>query len=68
RFDMDALTEATGRTFSEAERAEFLTVQRQANRWTFLGSGMTHPNFLATVGGLRPAARARIEEMAPTFS
>jgi hypothetical protein len=28
---------------------------------------MTHRNFLATVEALRPAARARIDEMAPAF-
>lgn len=32
-----------------------------------LGSGMSHPSFLATVGRLRPAARTRLEEVAPAF-
>lgn len=59
---------ATGRVLTEAERNELMAVQRQATRWTFLGSGMTHTNFLATVEALRPAARSRIEEMAPAFS
>ena len=45
----------------------FTTVQRQAKRWTYLGSGMTHRNFLATVGALRPAARTKIEQIAPAF-
>ena len=67
RFDMDALTEATGRSFTQAERAEFITVQRQASRWTFLGSGMTHPNFLEALGRLDPAARTRVEALSAAF-
>jgi hypothetical protein len=67
-FDLDSLERATGRVLSEAERAEFMAVQRQAARWTFLGSGMTHANFLATLQALRPAGRTRVEKMAPAFS
>jgi hypothetical protein len=36
-------------------------------RWTYLGTGMTHPNFLATVEEIKPEARKQIEEMAPAF-
>jgi len=67
-FDLDAFQRASGRILTEAERDAFTAVQRQATRWTFLGSGMTQPNFLASVEALRPAARARIEDLAPTFS
>lgn len=67
-LDLDAFTRASGRSLHGAERDAFLTVQRQATRFTFLGSGMRHPNFLATVGELRPAARAQIEAMTPAFS
>jgi hypothetical protein len=28
---------------------------------------MTHPNFLATLENLQPAARQRIEQVAPAF-
>ena len=49
------------------EQAEFLAVQHQANRWTYLGSGMTHPRFLEMLGELSPAQRKRIEEVAPVF-
>jgi len=67
-FDLDAFQRASARVLTEAERDELMAVQRQATRWTFLGSGMTQANFLASVEALRPAARARIEEMAPAFS
>ena len=41
--------------------------QHQALRWTYIGSGMTHPKFLETLGRLSPAARDRIAEVAPAF-
>jgi hypothetical protein len=66
-FDLDAFTRATGRELNEEEKDQFLRTQLQANRWTYLGSGMTHERFLATLGGLSPAARKRIEEVAPAF-
>lgn len=67
-LDLDAFQRASGRLLAGEERQAFLDVQRQALRWTFLGSGMSHPSFLETVGDLRPAARASIEQMTPTFS
>ena len=66
-FDMQSFEAATGRELSEGERDEFRRVQRQANRWTYLGSGMTHAKVLETFGSLSPAARARIESVAPAF-
>ena len=67
-FDMQALQRAAGRTLNEAEQARFRAIQLQALRWTYLGSAMTHQNFLATVGEFSPSVRKRIEEMAPVFS
>src|SRR5215467_2162244 len=66
-FDMQSFQRATGRVLNGAEQDRFRTIQTQALRWTYLGSGMTHPKFLETVGYLSPAARANIEEMAPAF-
>jgi hypothetical protein len=67
-FDVDALTRATGRRFTAEERAELTATQHQALRWTFIGSGMTHPRFLDTVEKLDPATRQRLEtEIAPNF-
>ena len=67
-FDMQALQRAAGRTLSEAEQARYRSIQLQALRWTYLGSALTHPNFLATVGEFSPGGRKQIEEMAPVFS
>ena len=63
-----AFTRATGRRLDD-DGAGAVRRRRsvQANRWTYLGSGMTHPNFLETVEMLDPALRRRLEEIAPTF-
>lgn len=67
-FDLQALQRAAGRTFSESEQKQFRVIQRQAQRWTYLGSAMTHPQFLRTVGEINSEARAAIEEMSKAFS
>ena len=59
---------ATGRKLDGDTFASLVAQQHQALRATFLGSGMSHPEFLATLGGLSPAARARVEAVAPAFS
>ena len=66
-FDLTAFERAARRTLGEAEREEFRSVQRQATRWTFLGSGMTHKSFLATLELLSPGASARMVTVAPAF-
>jgi len=67
-FDLDAFQRTTGRQLTSDERKQFIDVQLQANRWTYLGSGMTHPSFLDTVERLDPEARKQIEGMSPIFS
>lgn len=59
---------AAGRTLDSVGHAEFLAGQRQAARWTFLGSGMSHPRFRGTLGQIAPAALPRLDAIAPTFS
>lgn len=66
-FDATAFTQATGRALDAAEEAAFRAAQHRAQRWTFLGSGMAHPNFLATLGRLSADARARVEDAAPAY-
>jgi hypothetical protein len=67
-FDLQSFTRATRRELNASEQDQFRRVQTQALRWTYLGSGMTHENFLGTLGGLKPAARAQLENLAPAFS
>ena len=66
-LDLAAFERATGRRFADSERERVRAVQLQANRWTYLGSGMTHPEFLGTVGKLDAEQRARLEGIAPAF-
>ena len=66
-FDVDSFERATGRVLRTDQRADLIAAQHQAMRWTFLGSGMTHPRFLETLGRLAPGARQQVEEMAPAF-
>ena len=66
-LDLDAFQRATGRTLTNEERDEFLDIQHQANRWTYIGSGMTHPKFLDALGQLDPEQKSRIEAVAPMF-
>src|SRR5262249_29878058 len=54
QLDMERFMRASGRKLTEGECEEVIQVQHQSNRWTYLGSGMTHPNFLATLENLRP--------------
>lgn len=67
-FDIDAFIRSTGRVLTKAEYAEMALQQHQAQRWTFIGSGMSHGNFLATVGNVSSSAAAKLKEVAPAFS
>jgi hypothetical protein len=58
---------ATARNLSEAEKQDLCGTAFQGMRWTYLGTGMTHPNFLETVERIKPEARKDIEAMAPAF-
>ena len=67
QFDLDSLERAMGRRLTAEERERFSEAQLKALRWTFLGSGITHPNFLTTVGKLGPGLREKLEALAPAF-
>jgi hypothetical protein len=65
-FNLDALEKTIGRTLDD--RDEILAQQHQAARWTYLGSGMVHDRFAATLRAMSPRAAARIAEAAPLFA
>ena len=67
-FDMETFARATRRKLTEAEQGQFMQNQHQAQRWTYIGSGMSHPNFLATVRAIAPGAEEKLAHLAPTFS
>ena len=66
-MNLDSLVKATGVWLSADDRARLIEQQHQALRWTYIGSGMTHPKFMATLAAMSPAARDRIAEVAPAF-
>jgi hypothetical protein len=59
-LDIEALERSTRRTFSDTEKAEIRHAQQRAYRWTFLVSGLEHPNFTQIVGELTTAGPAKI--------
>lgn len=66
-FDVESFVQATGRKLSANEREQMNQTVLKGMRWTYLGTGMTHLNFLATVQSIKPEARLQIEQMAPAF-
>ena len=67
QFEIEDFATATGRTLSRSEREALNAALLKGMRWTYLGTGMTHPNFLATIDAIKPGARTEIEKMAPAF-
>ena len=68
RFDLECLAKAIGRTFTEAEKHEILAKQVKAYRWTFLLTGMTHPNFDKTLRELSLDGHRRVAELAKSIA
>jgi hypothetical protein len=66
-LEVESFVGATGRDLSRNQRQELGATVLKGMRWTYLGTGMTHPNFLASVESIKPEARKQIEEMAPAF-
>jgi hypothetical protein len=67
QLDLESLAKATGRTLTEAERQEILTVQERSYRWTFIGSGVTHSQFIDTFKQISPARQYRLSEIAEIY-
>jgi hypothetical protein len=63
QLDLESLKKAIGRTLSAGEKAEIVEAQTRAYRWTFLGSGMTHPNFDRSLRELSARGHERVEEL-----
>jgi hypothetical protein len=67
-LDLDALQAATGRVFTEPERDEIRTHQQRSYRWTFLVSGLEHPNFVSIVEQLTENGTKKIAQAATALS
>ncbi len=66
-LDLESLERATGRVLSEDERRQFIEVQQQALRWTFLGSAMENRSFLAVLASVSDEAAVRVVQAAKMF-
>jgi len=67
KFNLDALERSMRRRLPEQERNQLMEQQRRALRWTYLGSGLRHEKFRATIGAISPAQLLRIDSIAPSF-
>jgi hypothetical protein len=65
-FNLDALEKVIGRKLDD--RDAILAQQHQAARWTYIGSGMVHERFKATLEAISPRAAARVADAAPLFA
>jgi hypothetical protein len=65
-FNLDALEKVIGRKLEDREAIE--AQQNQAARWTYIGSGLVHERFTATLRDISPRAAERIAEVAPVFA
>lgn len=63
-LDLESLQKAIQRTLSAGEKAEIAQAQTRAYRWTFLTSGMTHPNFERSLRELSARGHERVGELA----
>ena len=63
-LNIEALEKVTGLTFTAAEEEEITTKTRRAWRWTFLVSGLEHPNVVKTIGELTTLGPGKIKGVA----
>jgi hypothetical protein len=67
-MNIDGLEMVTGRTFTEAEREEITARTLHAWRWTFLVSGLEHPNVVKIVDEITEEGPAKIRAAAAALS
>src|SRR5262245_35182264 len=61
-FDVQNLQKYLGRNFKSDEVDEIYSRELRAKRYCFIESGVTHPNFLKTFGGVtNPGQQARVQ-------
>lgn len=64
-FNLDALEQLTKGSLDDRDSIQ--VQQHQAARWTYLGSGATHPTFVATLEEISPRGAQRVAEAASEF-
>lgn len=68
QLDLESLSRATGRTFSEADKQEIQAIQERSYFWTFIGSGVSHTKFMQTFQQVSPKDMARLTEITEKYS
>ena len=67
-LNVEALEAATGRVFTESERREITSRTLRAWRWTFLVSGLEHPNVVKLVGEITQEGPAKVRSAAQALA
>ena len=67
-LNIEALEKVTGRTFTAADREEITTETQRAWRWTFLVSGLQHPNIVKAVSELTTLGPEKVAGVAAALS
>ena len=67
-LNIEALGRATGRVFTEAERQEISAKTLHAWRWTFLVSGLEHPNVVKLVAEITDEGSAKLRSVAAALA
>jgi hypothetical protein len=67
-MDINTLERATRRTFNQSDREDIRVRQQRAYRWTFLVSGLEHPNFVRIVDRLSTTGSERLAQAAAALS
>ena len=67
-LDLESLERAIGRRLTDAEKTEIKAHTHRAYRWTFLVSGLEHPNFVQIVGELTKRGPEKLKAVAKALS
>ena len=67
-MNIEALEKATGRTSTDAEKAEITTKTQRVWQWTFLILGLEHPNVVGTINSLTPEGPGKIKSVVEALS
>lgn len=63
QLDIKSLETSISRVFGQTEKQTVQNIQEKSYRWTFLESGILHPNFMQTISQLNPTVPTRITEL-----
>ncbi len=67
-LNIEALEQVTGRSFTAENKEEITTNTQRAWRWTFLVSGLEHPNVVKTISELTTEGPGKIRAVAEALS